>query len=136
MATSGERIKINRKKAGLTQEQLAQKIGMSLMSVRRYEKNERIIPDAVLQKIAIALGCSEWDLKERTTIADMYKADIERFDNMQPIHFKDDPFRQEAVNRVSLAIGMVDEIGVQEIVDHAEFIEKKYQAKKNGSAPE
>lgn len=130
MITSGEQIKINRKKAGLTQEQLAKKIGLSLMTIRRYEKNERIVPNAVLQKVADALGCSKWDLVERITPEEMYRRDIERYSNMPSVEFPQDSFRQHAVNRVSLAIANVDETGVQEIVDHAEFIEKKQQEKK------
>lgn len=129
MATSGEQIKINRKKAGFTQEQLAEKIGVSLMTVRRYEKNERIIPNALLEKIADALGCSKWDLIETTTPAEIYRRDIEQYSNMAPVSFPQDSFRQHAVNRVSLAIANVDETGVQEIVDHAEFIEKKQKKK-------
>ena len=45
MTTTGELIKKYRKQAGLTQEQLAKKIGVSLMSVRRYESNERVVTE-------------------------------------------------------------------------------------------
>lgn len=56
MSTIGERIKLKRKMAGLTQEQLANKVGISMMSIRRYESGERLVTDETLQKIAAALN--------------------------------------------------------------------------------
>lgn len=63
MSTMGERIRENRKRAGLTQEQLAKKIGVSMMSIRRYEKDERIVTNDTLQKIADALDVKISDIK-------------------------------------------------------------------------
>ena len=68
MSTVGERIKINRKKAGLNQEQLADAVGLSMMSIRRYENDDRIVTLENLKKIADALNIpvsrlmgDEWD---------------------------------------------------------------------------
>lgn len=51
----GENIRIARKQMGLTQEKLAEMTGLSTMSIRRYERGERIITAATLKKIAQAL---------------------------------------------------------------------------------
>lgn len=48
-------IKKFRKAAHLTQSQLAEKVGISLMSIRRYEAGTREPPLSVLQRIADAL---------------------------------------------------------------------------------
>lgn len=51
----GERIRHERKSMGVTQEQLANHIGVSLMSIRRYESGNRVVPMDILEKIAEAL---------------------------------------------------------------------------------
>ena len=68
MSTLGERIKFNRKRNGLNQEQLANAIGVSMMSIRRYENDERLVTIETLEKIAkilkIPVGSltgDEWD---------------------------------------------------------------------------
>ena len=62
MATIGERIKLARKQAGFTQEKLAKKIGVSMMSLRRYENDSRIVTKPILEKIANALEISTSEL--------------------------------------------------------------------------
>ena len=52
----GEMIKCARKSKGLTQEQLAQQVNVSTMSIRRYENGTRIIPDDVKKRISEVLG--------------------------------------------------------------------------------
>lgn len=53
--TVGFRIKAFRKQRGLTQEELAIKSGVSVMSIRRYESEERTPKFATMEKIASAL---------------------------------------------------------------------------------
>lgn len=116
-----------RKAAKVTQEELAKRLGINRATLSKYENGTINLNLSQLQKIADALGCSKWDLVETTTPEEMYyRKDIEKHSNMVPVGFPDDPFRQHAVNRISLAISNVDEAGVQAIVDHAEFIEQKY----------
>lgn len=59
---TGMRIKQQRKLKGLTQEELAIKSNLSVMSIRRYESGERIAPEPVLQRIADAIGIPVSDL--------------------------------------------------------------------------
>ena len=56
MKMLGENIRHIRKIKSMTQEELAQKAGMSTMSIRRYENGERIITEETLNAIANALG--------------------------------------------------------------------------------
>lgn len=58
----GIRIRQRRKVEGLTQEELAQKAGLSTMSIRRYEAGERIIPKEAIQSIATSLGTEPFTL--------------------------------------------------------------------------
>lgn len=58
----GDNIRYFRKLKGLTQSELADAVGISLMSVRRYEGNERIPPEALLAKIAGVLDTDRFRL--------------------------------------------------------------------------
>ncbi len=51
----GNRIRIRRKELGLTQQQLADKLNISLMTVRRFETNARQPKLEMIDKIAVAL---------------------------------------------------------------------------------
>ena len=51
----GERIKYTRKRKGLTQAQLAEKLGLSTITIRQYESNKREPRHQVLKDIARAL---------------------------------------------------------------------------------
>jgi transcriptional regulator with XRE-family HTH domain len=57
-----DKIKIARKKLGLTQMELAEKADVSLMSVRRYENDDKKYQLDILLKITKALGVSLSDL--------------------------------------------------------------------------
>jgi DNA-binding XRE family transcriptional regulator len=52
----GEKIKAARKGAGMTQQQLSEKVGLAMNSISRYESGERFPDIYVLQKIATALN--------------------------------------------------------------------------------
>ena len=54
----GERIKAARKKAGLTQQQLADKLGVSFANISQYENDKRNPKFETLLKIASAIGVS------------------------------------------------------------------------------
>lgn len=49
--TIGEKMKLKRKELNLTQKQLADKAGISLMSIQRYERGERQPTVEILEKI-------------------------------------------------------------------------------------
>ena len=58
----GERLKKLRKKSGLTQTQLAEAVGVSLLTCFRWEKNERAPRLEDIKALAKALNVSESDL--------------------------------------------------------------------------
>lgn len=55
--TTGERIKQARKQAGMTQKELAKKLGISYVGVSQWENNLRNPKQETIQRIADAIGC-------------------------------------------------------------------------------
>lgn len=55
----GEKIRQHRKEKGLTQKELADKAGLSTMSIRRYENGDRVAPEKILKDIAAGLELPE-----------------------------------------------------------------------------
>lgn len=63
MATDiGQAIKENRIKKGMTQADLADKVGLATITIRQYEKGTREPKLEVLRKIALSLGVSIYSL--------------------------------------------------------------------------
>ena len=60
--TVGERIKEARKKANMTQNELAQKMGIPFQSISQWERDLRKPKYETLARIATALGCNISDL--------------------------------------------------------------------------
>jgi len=58
LTTVGGRIKAKRLEAGMTQEQLAEKLFVKFSMVSRYERSESNMGIDTLKRIADALGCS------------------------------------------------------------------------------
>lgn len=58
----GEKLKAARKAAGLTQEQLAEKVGVQQRDISRWENGQREPGVLIVKKMAQALGCSMDDL--------------------------------------------------------------------------
>ena len=63
--TTGERIKAARKRAGLTQKEIADRLGISSSSIAQWETGTRKPKAETLQRLADALGVSMLDLDER-----------------------------------------------------------------------
>ena len=58
MSTLGERIKLRRKELGMSQSDLAEKVGISYAQIGRYETKDAQPPTKTLTAIADALGIS------------------------------------------------------------------------------
>ena len=56
------KLMYQRKKAGLTQEALADKVGLKKMTIHYYEKGSRVPNALILAKLAKALGCKIDDI--------------------------------------------------------------------------
>lgn len=59
-----ERLKETRKKAGLTQKQIAKLIGISKSSYGHYEIGRRKLPVEIAKNIGKALNINWWELYE------------------------------------------------------------------------
>ena len=66
--TIGERIKAAREKAGLTQVQLGEKVGVSGVAIMRYENGTREPRYDRLKRISDALGISIYELFDGSTV--------------------------------------------------------------------
>ena len=71
--TTGERIKIARKSRGLTQKELAEKIGFSTVCVAQWENNSRTPKWDALLKVATALELDACDLMGDAELNDFSK---------------------------------------------------------------
>lgn len=72
METIGDRIKELRKENRLTQAELAEKSGLSLMSIRRYEGGDRVPKLDSIEKISKALNASIFDIFQIHHYEDLY----------------------------------------------------------------
>lgn len=66
--TIGERIKAARKKAGMTQKQLAEKLNISYVNISQLENNQRTPGYETIRRIADALGVSIYELFDGSTV--------------------------------------------------------------------
>lgn len=64
MNPDGERLKAAREAAGLTQEELGQRVGVTGVTIMRYEKNQRQPRLEQLRRIALALNMAVSELVE------------------------------------------------------------------------
>lgn len=60
--TVGENIRKKRKDMGLTQKELAEKVGVATITIQQYERNVRVPKIETLSKIGIVLGVSWYEL--------------------------------------------------------------------------
>ena len=101
---TGRYIRKYRKVAGLTQEELAQKVGISTMSVRRYESGERIASKETIQDIAAALDVDPYSLYSFDQASDALSDRI------------------NARERVNTALCKLNEAGMEKAADAVELI--------------
>lgn len=65
-----------RKKAGLTQEQLADRIGVTASSISQLENGKQGFTDSTLEALAVALNCTPSDLLGRNPLKEGVVVDI------------------------------------------------------------
>ncbi len=61
-AEIGERIRVRRSALGMSQAELADRIGMSFQQVQKYERGANRIASSILVRVADALGCAPGEL--------------------------------------------------------------------------
>lgn len=72
MSDLGDKIRIGRKWNNITQEELAKLVGVSVMTIRRYESGERKPPKEILRKIA-----NIFDVPFMVFFGDIQRAEVE-----------------------------------------------------------
>ena len=109
----GQRIKALREKQGLTQEELANKLGYSNKSAIAHIENGRNMPSGVrFAKMAKVLGVTTDDLLDDS---DLYKLkDVLQANALKEIHMEDDKLRQAAKEQT---------IAFEEITTDKDFVD-------------
>ena len=121
--TTGELIKAARKKAGMTQAQLAEKLGISYVGVSQWENDLRNPKLDTLQRIASALGVPVQDL-----ISDWEAVDKEEFKRVFI-------YGEGIKDRIDAALDRLNDEGQEKAAERVEELTEipKYQRQK--SAP-
>ena len=143
---TGANIRAVRRRKGLTQEELAKMTGISVMSIRRYEKGERIITDETVMKIANALDI-EWQ-KLKGCVFWGYNGDgFEIWGPPDSITELDQIFADNIIqhdgqckqisNRINVALEKLNDEGRQEAAKRVEELTEicRYQAQPPAEAP-
>ena len=156
--TTGQLIKAARKKAGMTQAELADKLGIPYQSVSQWERDTRNPKHETLQRIARALGVSllsliDWDLVEeagpdeveppeimeeilkdfpyQTEYGPMSAKDIDRAIS----HLKKRNSLSALDKRLISAYTQLNQSGQSKVADYAEDILPRYRAETAPQSP-
>ena len=130
-----QRLKNVMEEKSMTMYRLSKETGVHQSTISNWINGRSEPRIEQLKKIAWALNVPVWELIEPADPVKMYESDIENYSNknLAPLVFPCDELRQHAVNRVSLAVSRLDDLGVKEIVDFSEYIEEKQKRKKDNA---
>lgn len=133
--STGERIKAARNKAGLKQSELAEKLGVAVITIGQYERGKRQPRLEQLRRIAIALG---------TTVSELVEPGY--WSNLSPEELKESGGWDSATaikatpasarDRVDSAMEKLSPEGQVKVADYAEDILPRYQAGKARQEPQ
>ena len=116
--TVGERIKAARNKAGLKQSELAEKLGVAVITIGQYERDKRQPRLEQLRRIAAALGVEWTDLVDSDTAATMTIDHV-----MSKLKALSTP-----LERVTRDMSQMTEEGQSKVADYAADILPRYRA--------
>ncbi len=114
MNPDGERLKAAREAAGLTQEELGQRVGVTGVTIMRYEKNQRQPRLEQLRRIALALNMTVSELVEPGYWGKVTPEEI-------------DEAWGGGQARANAAMKQMTEEGRDKVADYAEDILPRYQ---------
>lgn len=119
--TTGQLIKAARKKAGMTQEELGKKIGVSGSSMAQWENDLRNPKLDTLQRIAAALGVGVGQLMP----ADNYWEDADGNGHTEPM----EPPAATPKDRIDAALDRLNDEGQEKAAERVEELAEipKYQ---------
>ncbi|MCF0116071.1 MAG: helix-turn-helix transcriptional regulator [Erysipelotrichaceae bacterium] len=101
----GERVKMLRKESGITQEQLANYLGIDQTTVTKLENGTRKLNVTLMERICELFGCSEYFLLGEsdayTPLCFAFRANSIANDDLQSI---------AAINKIVMNIGFMNEL--------------------------
>ncbi len=131
--TAGERIQYYRKKNGLTQKELAEKLDLAEITIRQYESNKRQPKIQTLRKIACILGVSveafltEAELSLFESMANLY---LESDTDIKEVDSLDEHTPQE--KHLMIKFRELNEKGRNKVIDYADDLSKTRDYTKAG----
>lgn len=131
--TVGDRIRKERKAAGMTQKQLGEKSGIAEPTIRRYELGKLYPKIATLQKIADALDSDVNYLLHGATLADREEAFLNRIGHegeTDPVKIHESRTKQRQYEALDRAFNELNEIGRSKAVERVQELTEipKYRA--------
>ena len=76
--TFGEQLKAARKKAGMTQEELASAVQTTKAAVSRYESNQRVPREEIFMRLCVVLNMSVDDVQQLAAVARLSGAQLSK----------------------------------------------------------
>lgn len=136
--TYGDAIRSARKKAGLTQKELAEKTGLAEITIRQYENNKREPRNETLQKISIALNIPVSELAPGLFLSKLTSM-IDEFKKNGMIEYCEDETGELHEINEEYIISQVKQLnykGLARIDHHIQDLLKIPEYQKKNNAPE
>lgn len=126
--TIGENIKRERKQKGLTQEELAKKLGVSVMTVRRFETDAREPKMNMIKKIAAVLNI-DYIFLIRTSLNPQIITETSEGIEIKEMSKKEAEqlLEQLPQNQLLEAFQSLNEDGQNKVIEYANDITPKYK---------
>lgn len=117
----GENIKAARKKKGITQKELSEKIGKGFSTVQKYEIDVIVPPIGIINKIADVLEVPIEELLTNTNTLLYNEEERKKFENVMDLMVKSLP-----QNKLIEAFNQLNDTGKSKVIDYAVDIAPKY----------
>lgn len=126
------RIKYLRHEASLTQQELADKAGLGLASIQRYEKGERLPSIEALEAIAKALDVPFYELLADSSARKIWKEHGE-YKEENPLDYavreREIKSKAEKIQNLSKQIEKLNTDGKVKVCDYIDDLDPKYKKK-------
>lgn len=129
----GERIKFFRKKKNMTQAQLAEKIGMAEISIRKIEASPNVPRDPTLRKIANAFDIPPLLLTDFAE--DLTEEELASFLEKKDVNFKFVPIAEPGDEQILGPYKSLNDKGKKKVEEYARDLVNNYEYNINGIAP-
>lgn len=130
MSNEGDYIKIARQKAGLTQKQLAEKVGLATITIQQYERNLREPRLENLKKIAHALNIPPEDLSGTISIGLMTESDYEKLDYLFSNESK------QLTTEINRICDQLNNAGKTKVIEYLELLTKIPEYRSKNETPQ